>query len=143
MIKFINGNKFVFKKLLIAISGPMTNILICIIIFFINMDISLKSEIIYINTIIALFNLLPIYPLDGSQIINNTFKLFFDNKKSYKNTNIISNVILILFTFFCSIFILYAKNAIIVVILIYLWFIQIQENKNQKIRDKIYEKINV
>lgn len=128
--------------MIISIAGPLTNIIIFIIAFFLKINNDLKTEIIYINAIIAIFNLIPIHPLDGSRIFKNLFKLYIGNKKAYEYTNIISNTVLIIFTIFCSVFILYAKNIAILLILIYLWLIAINENKCQKIRTAIYEKIN-
>ena len=137
--KINKGNMYVLKNLIIAIAGPITNIIIFIIVFFLPIELMLKEKIIYINALIAIFNLIPMYPLDGSKILQNILKLFCSNKESYKFTNIVANATLIIFTIFCSIFILYAKNIAIVAILIYLWYINIKENEKQKIRNKILE----
>lgn len=123
-------------------AGPFTNIIIFIIAFFLKIDNQLKLQIIYINAIIAIFNIIPMYPLDGMQIFKNLFKLFVGNQKAYEYTNIISNIVLIIFTLFCSILILYAKNIAILIILVYLWTIGVRENKVQKIRNNIYKKID-
>ena len=67
-----NAKIITLKKLIIAISGPATNFLI--IIFFIFYNIGFlnitRDEIIYTNLLIGIFNLIPIYPLDGGRIIN-------------------------------------------------------------------------
>ncbi len=139
--KINKGNMYVLKNLIISIAGPLTNIIIFIIVFFLPIELMIKEKIIYINAIIAIFNLIPMYPLDGSKILQNALKLFWNNKESYKYENIVANATLILFTVFCSIFILYAKNVAIVVILIYLWYINIKENERQKIKVQILEKI--
>lgn len=135
--KIKKGNMYVLKKLIISIAGPITNIIIFLVTFFLPIELMLKEKIIYINAIIAIFNLIPMYPLDGSKILQNALKLFCSNKESYKYTNIVANATLIIFTIFCSVFILYAKNIAIVAILIYLWYINIKENEKQKIRNKI------
>ena len=135
--KIKKGNMYVLKKLIISISGPITNIIIFLVTFFLPIELMIKEKIIYINAIIAIFNLIPMYPLDGSKILQNALKLFCSNKESYKYTNIVANATLIIFTIFCSVFILYAKNIAIVAILIYLWYINIKENEKQKIRNKI------
>lgn len=139
--KIKKGNMYVLKNLIISIAGPITNIIIFLVTFFLPIELMLKEKIIYINAIIAIFNLIPMYPLDGSKILQNALKLFCSNKKSYKYTNIVANATLIIFTIFCSVFILYAKNIAIVAILIYLWYINIKENERQKIRVQILEKI--
>ena len=139
--KIKRGNMFVLKTLIISMAGPITNIILFIIALFLPIELMIKEKIIYINAIIAIFNLIPMYPLDGSKILQNTLKLFCKNKESYKYTKIVANAILITFTIFCSIFILYARNIAIVAILIYLWYINIKENERQKIRVQILEKI--
>lgn len=139
--KIKKGNMYVLKKLIISIAGPITNIIIFLVTFFLPIELMIKEKIIYINAIIAIFNLIPMYPLDGSKILQNVLKLFCSNKESYKYTNIVANATLIIFTIFCSVFILYAKNIAIVAILIYLWYINIKENERQKIRVQILEKI--
>lgn len=139
--KIKKGNMYVLKKLIISIAGPITNIIIFLVTFFLPIELMIKEKIIYINAIIAIFNLIPMYPLDGSKILQNALKLFCSNKESYKYTNIVANATLIIFTIFCSVFILYAKNIAIVAILIYLWYINIKENEKQKIRVQILEKI--
>lgn len=139
--KIKKGNMYVLKNLIISIAGPITNIIIFLVTFFLPIELMLKEKIIYINAIIAIFNLIPMYPLDGSKILQNALKLFCSNKESYKYTNIVANATLIIFTIFCSVFILYVKNIAIVAILIYLWYINIKENERQKIRVQILEKI--
>ena len=135
--KIKKGNMYVLKNLIISIAGPITNIIIFLVAFFLPIELMIKEKVIYINAIIAIFNLIPMYPLDGSKILHNALKLFCSNKESYKYTNIVANATLIIFTIFCSVFILYAKNIAIVAILIYLWYINIKENEKQKIRNKI------
>ena len=135
--KIKKGNMYVLKNLIISIAGPITNIIIFLVTFFLPIELMIKEKVIYINAIIAIFNLIPMYPLDGSKILQNALKLFCSNKESYKYTNIVANATLIIFTIFCSVFILYAKNIAIVAILIYLWYINIKENEKQKIRNKI------
>lgn len=139
--KIKKGNMYVLKNLIISIAGPITNIIIFLVTFFLPIELMIKEKIIYINAIIAIFNLIPMYPLDGSKILQNALKLFCSNKESYKYTNIVANATLIIFTIFCSVFILYAKNIAIVAILIYLYYINIKENERQKIRVQVLEKI--
>ena len=135
--KIKKGNMYVLKNLIISMAGPITNIIIFLVTFFLPIELMLKEKIIYINAIIAIFNLIPMYPLDGSKILQNALKLFCSNKESYKYINIVANATLIIFTIFCSVFILYAQNIAIVAILIYLWYINVKENERQKIRNKI------
>ena len=70
--KIKNGTLLTLKKIIIAASGPFTNLVFIIIflIFPISFVGISRELIIYSNILIAIFNLIPIYPLDGGRIIN-------------------------------------------------------------------------
>ncbi len=67
-----------------AIAGPFTNLLI--IIFATHLKIELFSNliIIYANLLLILFNLVPIYPLDGGRILKGILHIFLGKRKSRK-----------------------------------------------------------
>ena len=147
----INGvNTLCIKKAIIALAGPITNLLIAVIVIIIGsfnaniINTYLYQIIIYSNFLIAIFNLIPIYPMDGGRIINETIKLFYGNKVAYKLTYIISKTVLILLTAISSIVILYIHNISIVIILAYLWYLEILEirkyNRRKNI-ERLMEKI--
>lgn len=127
------------KKILIAIAGPITNLLICIITAFLHINTQTKLLIIYSNSLIALFNLIPIYPLDGGRIIKGIIKLKYEEMKTDKVVNKLSNVLIIILTVASSIIVLYLKNIAIVFILLYLWIIIINENKKYNIKKRVYK----
>ena len=126
------------KKILIAVAGPLTNLIICVITMFLHINSETKQIIIYSNLLIALFNLIPIYPLDGGRILKNIFRFKYDKMKSDRIVNKISNTLIILATALSSVGILYLKNLAILFVLIYLWIIVINENKKYNIKVKIY-----
>ena len=136
-------NVIYLKKIIIAMAGPATNFLIAFIfiLFNINMFNCLRENIIYTNLIIGLFNLIPIYPLDGGRIIKNILNIKKDKITSYKCINIISNITLIILTAISSIAILYLKNIAILFIILYLWIIVIKENKVYTKKMRLYSKI--
>ena len=84
---------------LVALSGPLTNILIAILAAFlikILPIISIESilfAIVRINILLAIFNLLPIPPLDGSKV----FSLLLPEKQSYLYLSLGSMGMFILF----------------------------------------------
>lgn len=129
------------KKIWIALAGPITNIMIMLItiIFSNNIDPILYQEIIYSNILIAIFNLLPIYPLDGGRVLKEVIHIVKGRKRAIELTNYISNVSMILLTFTSSIAIYYYKNITILFIVAYLWGMIFIENKRYNLKKRIYK----
>lgn len=127
------------KKILVAIAGPLTNLMICIVAIFLHIDLATKALIIYSNILIALFNLIPIYPLDGGRILKGTIRLNNQEIESDRIVNKISNILIIILTAIASIVILYLKNIAILFVVAYLWAIIINENKKYNTKMRVYE----
>ena len=68
--KILKSNILSIKKIIIAIAGPFVNIIIVLFGILYNID----TNIIYANLLLFLFNMLPIYPLDGGRILKNILK---------------------------------------------------------------------
>ena len=138
------GNVLAIKKLIIASSGPVVNFILAIL--FTITDWKMfgiqKEFLIYSNILIGIFNLIPIYPLDGGRILKNILHIATGLENTYSYTNFISKLSIVILTMFASIIIFYVQNISILFIIGYLWYLVITENKlyNQKIR--IYEIIN-
>ena len=139
--KIKNIRSINLKKMFIAMAGPITNFLIAIFFIFFDMDLfsCLREKIIYSNLIIGLFNLIPIYPLDGGRIIKSLVHKKKNLIDAYKYTNTISYVSLIILTAISSIVILYLKNIAILFIIIYLWIIFMRENKLYNRKMQLYK----
>lgn len=131
--KVLKSNILAVKKMLIALAGPIINIFIVIL----GLILNFESNIIYSNLIIALFNLIPIYPLDGGRILKNLLKIIFGCKKSNQYINVISNISIIVLTMLSSILIMISKNIAIFIFIVILWGIVIKENKRYNTYNKI------
>ena len=136
------------KKAIIAISGPLTNLIIstiAIIIAKFNTNFAntyIYQLIVFSNFLIAIFNLIPIYPMDGGRFINEVLKIAFGNKKAYKITYIFSKTILIILTAISSIAILYLQNIAILIIIAYLWYLEVLEIRKYNRRKNIEKIVN-
>ena len=115
--KIKKANLLSLKKMVIAIAGPITNLIIIGIVAIYykltQMTTILKLPIdlvIYSNILIFIFNLLPLYPLDGGRILKELVHIFAGLYKSYTITNNIANIVIIILTVISSISILIYKN---------------------------------
>ena len=79
----------------------------------------LYNEIVYANFLIAIFNLLPIYPLDGGRFLKAFMQIKKGRQKAYNYINKISNITIIIITMLASIGIYYYRNIAILFIVIY------------------------
>lgn len=131
------------KKLIIAVSGPLTNLLFIFVFLMFNISpFGIDRELIlYANILIAIFNLIPIYPLDGGRIIKGILHIMYGRKEAYEYTNKISNICISILTAISSVGILYWKNIAILLILAYLWYLVIVENKKYKNKQEIYKSL--
>ena len=73
-----NGELEIVKNLIIYMAGPLANI--CLAIMFNNIDF-----VFDINVFLAILNLVPIYPLDGYNILSLFFIFTFFNLNFYYN----------------------------------------------------------
>ena len=121
-------NRPLIEEFLVAIAGISFQIIFYLLI---------KNNIDYkyfnlINYFIIIFNLIPIYPLDGSKILNVFFNLITSYKNSILLTVIISYIFIIVF------FLMFFKlNRLLSIVIIFLYF---ETNKLYKQRNELFNK---
>ena len=79
-----------YEKLLISLGGILMNFVVILFSLIIKNDLS--TFIIKVNFLLIVTNILPIYPLDGFQIIFNIMTLFYDDEYVIDFLSIISYV---------------------------------------------------
>src|SRR3989338_1825738 len=102
-----------FGEALVALAGPGTNILLAVIFgliirFGAGLDAGLLeafATVVYINMLLALFNLIPIPPLDGSKILSGilprALSRGYDHfRANFESLGILSGTLLILIIFY-------------------------------------------
>lgn len=137
--KIKNANLLELKRILIFLAGPLTNIIIILIANGVKISNSNLESVIYSNIIIAIFNLLPIYPLDGGRIVKSLLHIFLGKKKAEKVSNEGTIILTIFLTAVASVAIYYYKNIAIFLIIVYIWCLVIKENKEYKMKQRIYQ----
>ncbi len=125
---------FSMQELLVALAGPIVSLMLALSFQYIddtNFTIVTKQEIVYSNILILIFNLLPLYPLDGGRILKNILNIKLSRNNTENIINKVSSVTIILLTIVSSIAVYYFKNIAIFLVCIFLWNI-ILSNKLKK-----------
>ncbi len=126
-----------YKKIIIMLSGALFNIILALSLCFFNYD-KLKLWI-YTNLGLGIINLLPIIPLDGANVILCVLNKRFNSKKAIGIGLKISKILLIIISFLYACLIILVKNVFILFMIIYLWYLFLEENNNFKTYFRIEE----
>ena len=119
----------ILKEILIYIVGPFSNV-------FLAMLLKNNIMIFQMNLFLAFINILPIYPLDGYNILRNIFYIFFSKKKSNIILECTNKFVFIIMLVIALLQVIFLKNPSIIIFSIYIFFI----NQNSK-KDRRYKEI--
>jgi Zn-dependent protease len=110
-----------YGSLKVSLAGPMSNLGIALVFGLVLRFISVPevlgimfANIVFINILLAVFNLLPIPPLDGSHIIFTFLPDSFKNVKIFLNQ--FSTAIILFIIFFAFPYVLFIVNWIFILI---------------------------
>lgn len=130
----LKNKRRITKNIIVDAGGPIINVIFVLIGFGIK-----NTDIIYANLIIFLVNILPIIPLDGGRILKN-FLLYKYTFKTVNNVIIeISKYNLIILTLIGSIVVIYLKNIMVSIFIIYLWCLYIKEKHTSNMIKNMYK----
>ncbi len=108
----------IYKRIIIYMSGPLFHIFALFLI--IHPWFQFLSPLWLSTNLILLFiNILPIYPLDGANILESLLRLFFRHLTSLKITLLISLLTLIMLFMFLSSFQNFSYMLIIVILFLF------------------------
>ena len=115
------------KEVIISMAGPIMSLILAIY------SKDLKRTIIYSNIVVAFFNLIPIYPLDGGRIQKNYFIHKYRYKKGIKISQMVSDLFLIILFVLSIILIIYFKNYYLLFLNLYIYNLSKKEMKKERI----------
>ena len=126
----LKGNKRLKKEnieeIILYLAGPISNIILAYI-------FNNNKMICEINIAFAIINLLPIFPLDGYNILDNLLELFSMRlKKREAILEILSNILIFILFFVGIVQLLFLFNPSIIMFSLYVFLIQFNNKKRQK-----------
>lgn len=118
------GKTNLIKKIIFYLAGPLLNFFIA----FLFRNVYIK--VTYLNLAIGIFNLLPIVPLDGGNIVLAILKRIFDVRFGYMIMLVFSKIFLFILSFIYAVMLIQIKNIYLLLLIVYMWRLYfIEESK--------------
>lgn len=130
------------QKILMYLAGPIANFILAIIFYFLKIEYIEKLKLVYTNLCLGIFNLLPIIPLDGGNVLKELLKNKYKNIEANKISLFVSKMFLAILVFSYSILIVKVKNISILILIIYLIYLNLIEEKKVKLLERTYKILN-
>ncbi|MDO4535793.1 MAG: peptidase M50 [Clostridium perfringens] len=137
------------EQIIICLAGPVFNILMSITFFiaFYFLKNSFLLLIVEVNLVLAIFNIMPMYPLDGFKLLVSLFSLKLSYVSANKVSNVISYIVNIILIIVSIIFLIH-KNISGIFIIIICFFSIFKTFKDRKnimytVMDNLFKKQNL
>ena len=95
-----HGNRPLREEALVTIAGPAQHIIIYVLLYLVSsfgvLSPSISELILFYNTVILIFNLLPVWPLDGGKLLFLGLSAVFPYKKAYELIIVFSMIVSVL-----------------------------------------------
>ncbi len=128
----------IYKRIILYLAGPAFHIIFFFILKFTPLSLLNPNLIVY-NKLLLIINLLPIYPLDGANILENLFRIFLKHLFSLKLTLFFSLFTLVVIFIFVGTLENFTY-MLIVVILFYLHLKRLKHLDNYVLFEMLYSK---
>lgn len=132
-INKIKDNSYYIKEIVINLAGPIANIILCILFGY-------NKMVFEINMSLAIINMMPIYPLDGYNVLKNLLEILYLNNIIKKRSiiKLINNLFFIIMIISFVILFFITKNISYLIFLLYITCYKMTNNVIKSNRNSIY-----